>query len=58
MMPGKRVLVVGLEKSGLASIRLLLLHRAIVTATDVKQLSQLPDAAAELEREHGRFLGR
>jgi UDP-N-acetylmuramoylalanine--D-glutamate ligase len=43
-------LVVGLEKSGLASIRLLRAHGAVVTATDTRPLDQLPEAAAELER--------
>jgi UDP-N-acetylmuramoylalanine--D-glutamate ligase len=45
-----RALVVGLEKSGLASIQLLLRQGAAVRATDVKPLSQLPEAAATLER--------
>ncbi len=49
-LAGARVLVVGLEKSGLASIRLLLAQSAVVTAADVKPLSQLPEAAGELER--------
>jgi len=49
---GIRALVVGLEKSGLASIRLLLAQGARVTATDSKPLAQLPGAAAELERLH------
>jgi len=48
--PSTRVLVVGLEKSGLASIRLLLNQGAEVIATDLKPLSQLPEAAAELSR--------
>jgi UDP-N-acetylmuramoylalanine--D-glutamate ligase len=50
-MPDReRVLVVGMEKSGLASVRLLSKHGAAVTATDSRPLDQLPDAAAELER--------
>lgn len=48
MSPGVRVLVVGLEKSGMASIRLLLKEGATVAATDSKPLSALPEAAAEL----------
>jgi UDP-N-acetylmuramoylalanine--D-glutamate ligase len=48
--PGTRALVVGLEKSGLASIQLLLRHGAMVRATDVKPLSQMHEAAASLER--------
>jgi len=55
LSPGSHALVVGLEKSGLASIRLLLSHGALVRATDVKPLSQLPEAAAELERMHVPF---
>jgi UDP-N-acetylmuramoylalanine--D-glutamate ligase len=50
-MPGQdrtRALVVGMEKSGLASIQLLLRQGAIVRATDVKPLSQMPEAAAAL----------
>jgi UDP-N-acetylmuramoylalanine--D-glutamate ligase len=39
-----------LEKSGLASIQLLLQQGASVRATDVKPLSQMPAAAAMLER--------
>ncbi|MGA2595115.1 MAG: UDP-N-acetylmuramoyl-L-alanine--D-glutamate ligase [Bryobacteraceae bacterium] len=45
-----RALVVGLEKSGLASIQVLLQHGANVRATDVKPLAQMPEAAATLER--------
>jgi UDP-N-acetylmuramoylalanine--D-glutamate ligase len=45
-----RALVVGMEKSGLASIQVLLQHGADVRATDVKPLSQMPKAAAMLER--------
>jgi len=45
-----RVLVVGMEKSGLASIRLLLEQGAAVRATDLKPLSKMPEAAAALER--------
>jgi len=48
--PGTRALVVGLEKSGLASVQLLLEHGARVSATDLKPLSQLPEAAAFLTR--------
>ena len=45
-----RALVVGMEKSGLASIQLLLRQGVAVRATDVKPLSQIPEAAATLER--------
>jgi len=48
--PSTRALVVGLEKSGLASIRLLLAQGGAVVATDAKPLSQLPEAAEELKR--------
>jgi UDP-N-acetylmuramoylalanine--D-glutamate ligase len=55
MMPNTRALVVGLEKSGLASIRLLLSQGALVRATDVKPIDQMPAAAAELENLHVPF---
>lgn len=55
LSPGTRVLVVGLEKSGLAAIQLLLSQGAVVCATDLKPLSQLPEAAALLERLHVSF---
>jgi UDP-N-acetylmuramoylalanine--D-glutamate ligase len=42
--------VVGLERSGLASIELLVRRGARVTATDVRRLEELPAAAAVLER--------
>jgi len=45
-----RALVVGIEKSGLASIQLLLRQGAVVRATDLKPLSQMPESAATLER--------
>jgi len=48
--PAPGTLVVGLEKSGLAAISLLLRQGARVRATDVRPLSELPDAAAALER--------
>jgi len=44
-----RALVVGMEKSGLASVRLLHREGAVVTATDSKPLSSLPEAASFLE---------
>ncbi|PWU01194.1 MAG: UDP-N-acetylmuramoyl-L-alanine--D-glutamate ligase [Terriglobia bacterium] len=47
---GKQALVVGLKKSGLASIELLVRAGARVRTTDLKPLEQLPDAAALLER--------
>ena len=42
----KRVLVVGMKRSGVASARLLLREGAQVRATDLKPLSDLPEAAA------------
>jgi UDP-N-acetylmuramoylalanine--D-glutamate ligase len=42
-------LVVGIEKSGLAAVQLLVQHGASVRATDIRPLSQLPDAAASLD---------
>src|SRR5664279_2316506 len=39
---GKHALVVGMKKSGLASAALLARHGAIVSATDLKPLDQLP----------------
>ena len=43
-------LVIGMEKSGLAAIPVLLDQGYRVRATDIRPLSQLPDAAAVLER--------
>jgi UDP-N-acetylmuramoylalanine--D-glutamate ligase len=50
LMPQTRALVVGMEKSGLASIQLLVSQGATVRATDLKPLSELPEAAATLGR--------
>ncbi|HJT88123.1 MAG TPA: UDP-N-acetylmuramoyl-L-alanine--D-glutamate ligase [Bryobacteraceae bacterium] len=47
---GIQALVVGMKKSGMASAELLARHGAVVTATDLKPLDQLPDAGALLER--------
>jgi len=47
---GKKILVVGLARSGLAAAGLLVRKGALVRATDVKPLDQLPEAAAELSR--------
>ena len=49
-LAGKLALVVGLEKSGLASAELLARHGAEVRATDLRALEQMPDAAALLSR--------
>jgi len=47
---GARVLVVGMKKSGLASVKMLVRLGAGVRATDLKPLAELGDAAEELER--------
>jgi UDP-N-acetylmuramoylalanine--D-glutamate ligase len=47
---GKRALVVGLEKSGIASAGLLAREGAAVRATDLRPLEELPEAAAALHR--------
>src|SRR5688572_24444692 len=44
------VLVVGLERSGLASLELLKQHGARLRATDSRPLAELPKAAEVLER--------
>src|ERR1051325_8665796 len=46
----KKTLVVGLKKSGLASIELLRRHGAVVRATDLKTLAELPEAREVVER--------
>ncbi|SRR5581483_7390465 len=45
---GTKTLVVGLEKSGLAAIKLLLRHGAEVRATDLRPLEEIPEAASRL----------
>jgi UDP-N-acetylmuramoylalanine--D-glutamate ligase len=45
---GKKVLVVGLARSGIAAARLLASHGAMVIANDARNESELRDAAAEL----------
>ncbi|HWQ56144.1 MAG TPA: UDP-N-acetylmuramoyl-L-alanine--D-glutamate ligase [Bryobacteraceae bacterium] len=47
-LTGLRSLVVGLEKSGIASAELLVQHGAEVRATDLKPIEEMPDAAAAL----------
>ena len=47
---GKRVLVVGIARSGIAAARLLASRGAIVTANDVKSEAELGDAAEELRK--------
>ncbi len=47
---GANVVVVGMARSGLAAVELLVREGALVTAVDAKPLVQLPDAAPLLER--------
>jgi UDP-N-acetylmuramoylalanine--D-glutamate ligase len=49
-LAGKRVVVVGLARSGLAAIELLVAKGARVSATDVQPLERLPGARVVLER--------
>jgi len=48
--PASTALVVGLEKSGLAAIQLLLQQGVRVRATDISPLASLPEAGSALER--------
>src|SRR5215469_3592988 len=48
-LANKRALVVGLKKSGIAAVKLLLEHGAQVRATDLKPLEDLPQARTVLE---------
>src|SRR3954464_711490 len=45
-LKGMRALVVGMKKSGIAAAELLRREGALVRATDLKPLDQLPEAAA------------
>ena len=45
---GKRVLVVGMARSGIAAVKMLLRLGCIVTANDSKDVDALPEAAEEL----------
>src|ERR1017187_6167033 len=47
---GTKTLVVGMKKSGIASADLLVREGAVVCATDLKSLDQLPEAAVALGR--------
>ena len=49
-LKGKKVLVVGLARSGVAAARLLVLHGAMVMANDLKPEAELAAAAAELRK--------
>ncbi len=52
---GRKVLVVGMERSGAAAVELLAGRGARVTATDVRTLADLPLAASLVERLGVRF---
>ena len=49
-LKGTKALVVGLKKSGMASVELLARHGAQVRTTDLKPLAELPEAGSVLER--------
>jgi len=49
-LAGKKVLVVGIARSGIAASRLLISRGALVTANDLKRAEQLPSEAEELKR--------
>ena len=52
---GTKALVVGMKKSGIASAEMLVREGAVVCATDLKPLDQLPEAAEVLARLHIPF---
>ncbi len=52
---GAKVVVVGLARSGLASIRLLVKEGASVVATDTKPLAELPGAAETIKETGAKF---
>jgi UDP-N-acetylmuramoylalanine--D-glutamate ligase len=54
-LSNKSALVVGLKKSGMAAVKLLLEHGARVRATDLKPLDDLPEARALLDSLHVPF---
>jgi len=49
-LKGTKTLVVGMAKSGIASTEMLVRHGAVVSATDLKPLDQLPAASEALYR--------
>jgi UDP-N-acetylmuramoylalanine--D-glutamate ligase len=49
-LAGVRALVVGMKRSGMAAVELLVRHGAETRATDLKPLDELPEARALLER--------
>jgi UDP-N-acetylmuramoylalanine-D-glutamate ligase len=52
---GKNVLVVGMERSGIASAHLLAREGARVTGTDLRPLVEIPKAAEALDHLHAAF---
>src|SRR5579883_1492783 len=54
-LANQRALVVGLKKSGIAAVKLLVQHGAQVRAADLKPLDQLPEARELLESLHVPF---
>jgi len=54
-LDGTKALVVGMKRSGIASIELLVREGASVTAADLKPLDQLPEAREVLDRLHIPF---
>ena len=52
---GAHALVIGMEKSGLGSVQVLVRQGAAVLATDVKPLPEIPGAAGMLEQLHVPF---
>ncbi|MGA3240382.1 MAG: UDP-N-acetylmuramoyl-L-alanine--D-glutamate ligase [Bryobacteraceae bacterium] len=55
MLAGVQALVVGMKRSGIASAGLLAREGAVVRATDLKPLDQLPEARELLDRLHIPF---
>ena len=47
---GRKILVIGMERTGVATVEFLALHGARVTAADTRQLAHLPFAAPVLHR--------
>src|SRR5947209_2506903 len=47
---GRKILVIGMERTGVATVEFLTSHGAQVTAADTRQLAHLPFAAPVLQR--------
>lgn len=54
-LSGREALVVGMKRSGIATVELLVREGARVRATDLKPIEALPEARAALERLHVPF---